>query len=68
LRSSRRKPARTIVEDAGEEGSVVGTPLDKYGKNFEWGYGAGKGQYVDMITSRIVDPLKVVRTALTDAR
>jgi chaperonin GroEL len=69
IRKALTKPARMIVENAGEEGSVVvGTLLEKYGKEFTMGYDAGKGQYTDMIASGIVDPLKVVRTALIDAR
>jgi chaperonin GroEL len=69
IRAALTRPARAIVENAGEEGSVVvGHLLDKYAGNFEWGYDAGKGQYVDMVASGIVDPLKVVKTALIDAR
>jgi chaperonin GroEL len=69
IRKALTKPARMIVENAGEEGSVVvGTLLEKYAKEFTMGYDAGKGQYTDMIASGIVDPLKVVRTALIDAR
>ena len=53
------------MENAGEEGSViVGQLLEKY----QWGYDAVKGEFTDMIASGIVDPLKVVRTALIDAR
>ncbi|KAI0942203.1 chaperonin [Taiwanofungus camphoratus] len=63
-------PARTILNNAGEESSViVGTLLSTYGApdKFSWGYDASKGEYVDMIKTGIVDPLKVVRTALVDA-
>jgi len=68
IRKALTKPARMIVENAGEEGSVVvGTLLEKYANEFTMGYDAGKGQYTDMIASGIVDPLKVVRTALIDA-
>lgn len=71
IRKALTRPARMIVENAGEEGSVViGTLLEKYGSEdqFGMGYDAGKGVYTDMIASGIVDPLKVVRTALIDAR
>ena len=71
IRKALTKPAKMIVENAGEEGSViVGTLLEKYGSEdkFGWGYDAGKGVYCDMISAGIVDPLKVVRTALVDAR
>ncbi|EJD50658.1 chaperonin GroL [Auricularia subglabra TFB-10046 SS5] len=68
IRAALSRPARKIVENAGEEGSVVvGNVVEKYGEKFEWGYDAAKGEYVDMIASGIVDPLKVVRTALVDA-
>ncbi|CAL1713838.1 unnamed protein product [Somion occarium] len=63
-------PARTILKNAGEEASViVGTLQSQYGTpdKFAWGYDASKGEYVDMIKAGIVDPLKVVRTALVDA-
>ncbi|PCH39724.1 chaperonin GroL [Wolfiporia cocos MD-104 SS10] len=63
-------PSRTILKNAGEESSViVGTLLANYGSpdKFSWGYDASKGEYVDMIKAGIVDPLKVVRTALVDA-
>ncbi|GAA95409.1 uncharacterized protein L969DRAFT_92541 [Mixia osmundae IAM 14324] len=62
------RPARIIVENAGEEGSVVvGTLLDKYGEEFNMGYDAAHGTYVDMVASGILDPFKVVKTALVDA-
>ena len=47
----------------------MGTLLSQYGgpDKFAWEYDAQKGKYVDMIRAGIVDPLKVVRTALVDA-
>ncbi|KAH8078412.1 chaperonin GroL [Cristinia sonorae] len=63
-------PSRTILKNAGEEASViVGTLQSQYGSpdKFAWGYDASKGEYVDMVKAGIVDPLKVVRTALVDA-
>jgi chaperonin GroEL len=71
IRAALLRPTRTIVENAGEEGSViVGQLLEKYAGEgqFQWGYDAAKGEFTDMIASGIVDPLKVVRTALVDAR
>lgn len=71
IRAALLRPARTIVENAGEEGSViVGQLLEKYAGEgqFPWGYDAAKSEFTDMIASGIVDPLKVVRTALVDAR
>ncbi|KAI5981508.1 chaperonin GroL [Pisolithus marmoratus] len=70
IRRALSHPARTILSNAGEEASViVGTLLNKYGDadEFSMGYDASKGEYVDMIKAGIVDPLKVVRTALVDA-
>ncbi|CAF9927616.1 MAG: chaperonin [Heterodermia speciosa] len=68
VKSAITRPARTIIENAGSEGSViVGKLMDDYGKDFNKGYDSANGQYVDMISSGIVDPLKVVRTALVDA-
>lgn len=68
IKSAITRPARTIVENAGTEGSVVvGKLMDEFGADFNKGYDSQKGEYVDMIASGIVDPLKVVRTALTDA-
>jgi chaperonin GroEL len=48
---------------------IVGTLLKQYGTadKFAWGYDAAKGEYVDMIKAGIVDPFKVVRTALVEA-
>jgi chaperonin GroEL len=58
-------PIRQIAENAGVEGSiVVGKVLEKSG-NF--GFDAQTETYVDMVTAGIIDPTKVVRTALQDA-
>ncbi|KAJ7471740.1 chaperonin Cpn60/TCP-1 family [Mycena latifolia] len=70
VRRALTAPARAILSNAGEEASViVGTLLGQYGAadKFGWGYDAAKGEYVDMVKAGIVDPLKVVRTALVDA-
>ena len=59
-------PIRQIVENAGGEGSiVVGKITDNKSQTF--GFNAQTEQYVDMIEAGIVDPAKVVRTALQDA-
>ena len=63
IRRALTHPARTILNNAGEEASViVGTLLAQYGApdEFAWGYDAQNGEYVDMIKAGIVDPLKVV--------
>ncbi|MBN9005506.1 MAG: chaperonin GroEL [Rhizobiales bacterium] len=59
-------PVRQIAENAGVEGSiVVGKILDEKSETF--GFDAQNETYVDMIAKGIVDPAKVVRTALQDA-
>ena len=59
-------PIRQIAENAGVEGSiVVGKIMDE--KSETYGFDAQEEKYVDMIEAGIVDPAKVVRTALQDA-
>jgi len=59
-------PIRQIAENAGVEGSiVVGKIVDE--KSETYGFDAQDEKYVDMIEAGIVDPAKVVRTALQDA-
>src|SRR6202453_2433237 len=59
-------PIRQIAENAGNEGSiVVGKIIDN--KSQTYGFNAQTEEYVDMIEAGIVDPAKVVRTALQDA-
>jgi chaperonin GroEL len=59
-------PIRQIVENSGVEGSiVVGKILENKSQTF--GFNAQTEEYVDMISAGIVDPAKVVRTALQDA-
>jgi chaperonin GroEL len=59
-------PIRQIVENAGNEGSiVVGKILEN--KSQTYGFDAQTEQYVDMLAAGIVDPAKVVRVALQDA-
>src|ERR1700743_1097198 len=66
VRRAIQYPIRQIVENAGEEASiVVGKLLDQ--KSGTYGYNAQTGQYVDFIKDGIVDPTKVVRTALQNA-
>ncbi|WP_394889250.1 chaperonin GroEL [Mesorhizobium sp. AaZ16] len=59
-------PIRQIAENAGVEGSVVVGKL-MAGKDSDQGFNAQTEAYVDMIKAGIVDPAKVVRTALQDA-
>jgi chaperonin GroEL len=58
-------PLRTIVENAGGEGSVVINKVLEGNKNF--GYDAKSDQYVDMLNAGIIDPKKVTRVALENA-
>jgi chaperonin GroEL len=59
-------PARQIALNAGDDGSVVvGKILEK--EQYNWGYDAQTGEYGDLISKGIIDPTKVVRTALQDA-
>ena len=66
IRSALTRPARTIIENAGEESAViVGKLLES--ADFHHGYDAATGTFTDMVAAGIIDPLKVVRTALQDA-
>ncbi|WP_395447388.1 chaperonin GroEL [Aminobacter sp. UC22_36] len=66
VRRALQAPARQIAANAGAEASIVaGKILENKGATF--GYNAQTGEYGDMIVMGIVDPVKVVRTALQDA-
>jgi chaperonin GroEL len=66
VRRALQAPARQIATNAGDEASiVVGKILDN--KKETYGYNAANGEYGDLIALGIVDPVKVVRTALQDA-
>ena len=66
IRRALQAPIRQIAENAGVDGAlVVGKLLES--KDTNHGYNAQKGEYVDMIKAGIIDPTKVVRTALQDA-
>lgn len=66
VRKALQWPTRDIVANAGADGSVVvGRLLESNDPTL--GYNAQTGQYVDMIKAGIIDPTKVVRTALVDA-
>jgi chaperonin GroEL len=61
-----KSPLRQIIDNAGEDGNVVASKiLEKDDKNF--GYDARGGEYVDMVKKGIIDPTKVVRSALQNA-
>jgi chaperonin GroEL len=66
VRRALQAPIRQIAENAGVEGSiVVGKILESTVLNF--GFNAQSEEYVDLIAAGIIDPAKVVRTALQDA-
>ncbi|XP_074561987.1 chaperonin CPN60-2, mitochondrial isoform X1 [Curcuma longa] len=66
IQNALKAPAHTIASNAGVEGAVVvGKLLEQ--DNPDLGYDAAKGEYIDMVKSGIIDPLKVIRTALVDA-
>ncbi|HSZ50185.1 MAG TPA: chaperonin GroEL [Caulobacteraceae bacterium] len=66
VRRALQAPIRQIAENAGVEGSiVVGKILEN--KSATFGFNAQTEEYVDLITAGIIDPAKVVRTALQDA-
>ena len=66
VRKALSTPARQIAVNAGEDGSIV---VGKISDNdtYAYGYDAQEGQYGDLVSKGIIDPTKVVRTALQDA-
>jgi chaperonin GroEL len=66
VRRALQAPIRQIAENAGVEGSiVVGKVLDNPSATF--GFNAQTEEYVDLVQAGVIDPAKVVRTALQDA-
>ena len=66
VRRALQAPIRQIAENAGVEGSiVVGRILDNASATF--GFNAQTEEYVDLVQAGVIDPAKVVRTALQDA-
>ncbi|WP_338240412.1 chaperonin GroEL [Aurantiacibacter hainanensis] len=66
VRRALRVPARQIAENAGEDGAfIVGKLLE--GDDYNHGFNAATGEYEDLVKSGVIDPAKVVRTALQDA-
>jgi chaperonin GroEL len=60
------EPLRQIAENAGEEGAVVMGKVAE-SKDINFGYNAQSGEYEDLVKAGVLDPTKVVRTALTNA-
>src|SRR3546814_6087964 len=66
VRRALRSPARQIADNAGEDGAfIVGKLLES--SDYNWGFNAATGEYEDLVKSGVIDPAKVVRTALQDA-
>ncbi|MGZ3364933.1 MAG: chaperonin GroEL [Caulobacteraceae bacterium] len=66
VRRALQAPIRQIAENAGVEGSiVVGKILEN--KSATFGFNAQTEEYVDLVAAGVIDPAKVVRTALQDA-
>jgi len=66
VRRAIQWPARLIVENAGLDGSVVVGKVSEH-KDYAFGYDAQREEYGDLYKLGIIDPTKVVRTALQDA-
>lgn len=63
IRKAIQAPIRQIAENAGVDGAVVaGKLLEQSDSNY--GYNAQNDEYTDMVKAGIIDPTKVVRTAL----
>ncbi|HTW70626.1 MAG TPA: chaperonin GroEL, partial [Acetobacteraceae bacterium] len=66
VRKAVQQPLRQIAENSGEDGAVIaGKVLDK--DEYNWGFDAQTGEFKDLVKAGIIDPTKVVRTALQDA-
>ena len=65
VRTAMESPLRTIVENAGEEGSVIVQEV-KNGKD-DFGYNARENKFEKTYSAGIIDPTKVVRLALENA-
>ncbi len=66
IRKAVQAPIRQIAENAGVDGALVVGKLQEQ-KKTSFGYDAQNGEYVDLIEAGIIDPAKVVRTALQSA-
>jgi chaperonin GroEL len=66
VKKALQEPLRQIVENAGEEGAVIlGKVLES--KDSNYGFNALTNEYEDLVKAGVLDPTKVVRTALTNA-
>ena len=67
IKKAIQMPCKTIANNAGHEGAVVVQNLLENGNNYAYGFNAQTGQYINMVDAGIIDPTKVIRTALADA-
>ncbi len=65
IRRALEEPLRQIVANAGEEGSIVVQKVREGSGNF--GFNAATGKYGDLVAEGVIDPVKVVRSALQNA-
>jgi chaperonin GroEL len=66
VRRAIQAPARQIAENAGDDGAVVGGKIVDQ-DDYTFGYNAATGEYGNLVKQGVIDPAKVVRTALQDA-
>ncbi len=66
IRRAIQAPVKQIAENAGKDGAVVAGEIMRSGE-YTHGYDAQKDEYKDLVAAGIIDPTKVVRTALQDA-
>jgi chaperonin GroEL len=66
VRRACEEPTRWIATNAGHEGSIVASRLKESTEKF-WGFNAQTDEYEDLVKAGVIDPTKVVRTALTNA-
>ena len=66
IRKAIQTPLRQIAENAGEDGAVIAGKVLENG-DYSYGFDAQLGEYKNLVDAGIIDPTKVVRTALQDA-
>lgn len=66
VRKALQTPLRQIVENAGEDGAVIASKVLE-NDSYNFGFDAQVGEYKDLVQAGIIDPTKVVRSALQDA-
>jgi chaperonin GroEL len=66
VRRALEEPLRMIVQNAGQEGSIVVEKV-RGSKEASFGYNAATSEYGDLVSDGVIDPAKVTRTALQNA-